>query len=215
MTTTKRQSVATRKRTAKVVSDVAVVARAPVPTDQQTLWLEQYFICGLNATEAALIAYNTTDREVAASIGSENLRKPYLRSRINERLDEFHLSANEVLARLAFMARGTMEEFIDADSQTIDLRKAKQAKKLGLIKKFKTKFITTTKTDVDGNTEDIEVAEIELELYDAQAALVHVGKHLNLWNTDTNININLTQLSDEELRQVAAGKKVVSIEASK
>jgi len=188
-------------------SEVAV----EVPTDKEALWVEQYFICGLNATEAALAVYGTTDREVASSIGSENLRKPLLRDRINARLDEFHMGANEVLARMAFMARGSMEEFVDADSLTIDLKKAKAAKKLGLIKKLRTKF--TTFTDKDGG--ESETVEIELELYDAQAALRDIGKHWALWGGDVTNNYNLTILSDEALRDLAAGKKPREIEMPK
>ena len=186
--------------------------------DQQRMFIEQYFINGLNATEAALAVYDTTDRHVAQVMGSENLSKPVIRARINERLDEFHLTANEVLARLAFHARGSMEEFIDVDSGTVDLKKARAGKKLGLIKKFRTKFTTTTKTTGDGKraiTEEIEVLETEIELHDAQAALVHIGKHLGLFQADTTINFNM--LTDDQLADLAAGKPVrtISVEAGK
>lgn len=180
-------------------------------TDKERLFVEQYFICGLNGTEAALAVYDTTDRHVAAVMASDNLAKPDIRARVNERLEQFGLAANEVLARLAMHARGTMEDFIDPDSGAIDMKAAKKARQLHLVKKYRTKY--TTFTDKDGGESD--TLETEVELYDAQAALVHIGKHLNLFQVDQNININLTQLSDEELRQVAAGKKVISIEASK
>lgn len=179
-------------------------------TDQQRLFVEQYFINGMNATEAALAVYDTTDRHVAQVMGSENLSKPVIRARINERLDQFHLTANEVLARFAFHARGSMEEFIDVDSGTIDLKKARDGKKLGLIKKFRTKFTTTTKTTGDGKraiTEEIEVLETEIELHDAQAALVHLGKHLGLFQPEVNIN-NFNMLTDDQLEALANGKPV-------
>ncbi len=211
----------TRKRTPKstavaVVSQPVeiVVENAPLP-DKWELFVDQYFICNLNGTEAAMITFNCSTRESAASVASEYLRKPEIAARIEERLAEFHLSANEVLARLSMMARGSMEEFIDPDSGVIDLKKAKQAKKLGLIKKYRTKFTTTTRTDNDGNAEDVETTEIEIELYDAQAALVHVGKHLNLFAADTNLNINLSLLSDEQLRSLASGKKYNDVEMPK
>jgi len=153
--------------------------------------------------------YNPKDRDVAASMASDLLSLPKVRACVDQRLDQFHLSANEVLARLAFHARGSMEYFLDPDSLTIDLRKAKQAKQLGLIKKFRSKI--TTMTDKDGA--ETEIIETELELYDAQAALVHIGKHLGLFNADVNINFNM--LSDEQLEQLANGKKVVTIEAGK
>lgn len=180
-------------------------------TDLQRQFAENYFIHNLNGTEAALATFDTTDRVTAASMAYEYLRLPHIAAYVTERLAEYHLSANEVLARLSFMACGSMEDFIDADSMSIDLKRAKAAKKLGLVKKLRTKF--TTFTDKDGN--ESETTEIELELYDAQSALVHVGKHLGLFSADTTINLNM--LSTEQLEQLAAGKAVrtVTIEAQK
>lgn len=230
-----RKTAKTTKRVIAPVADVLAVTKEYTIkrgewaglTDKQRLFVEQYFICGLNGTEAALVVYDTTDREVAAAIGGENLRKPSIRAHVDARLDQFHLSANEVLARLAFHARGSMEHFIDPASGTIDLKKAEQAKQLGLIKRFKTKFTTTTKqtaplsmADDDEKrqrvtTEESEVMEIEVELHDAQSALNLLGKHLNLF-TDKSINLNLTpddlkKMSVEELEQLAAGKPVTRI----
>lgn len=182
-------------------------------TNLQRLFIDNYFIHNLNGTEAVLATFDTTDRAVAAAMASEYLRIPKIRARVNARLDEFHLSADEVLARLAYHARGSMEDFVDADSGTIDLAKARRAKQLGLIRRFKTKFTTTTKTHEDGTTEETEVSEVEIELYDAQAALVHLGKHLNLFSSD--ININILQCTDDELEQLAAGKKLISVEAQR
>ena len=206
--TGKPRSAKPRKGSAR--KTVAVVDPNEL-TDKQRLFIEQYFVCGLNATEAALAVYDTTDREVAASIGGENLRKPQIRERINDRLDEWHMGANEVLARMSFHARGSMEEFVDADSLTIDLKKAKAAKKLGLIKRLRTKF--TTFTDKDGG--ESETVEIEIELYDAQASLRDLGKHWGLFAADQNINFNFNQLSDEALRDLAAGRKPREIEMPK
>jgi phage terminase small subunit len=203
------------KRKAKAVvakpKQQKTVAVTDVLSDKERLFIEMYFICELNGTEAALAVYDTTNRAVAATIAWENLRKPEIRRRVDARLDEYHLQANEVLARLAYHARGSMVDFIDPDSGTIDLKKAKEAKALGLIKRYKTKFMTTTKAaignDGEPTTEEIETIEIELELYDAQAALVHVGKHLNLF-TDKSINLNLdlTKTSDEDLMLLSQGK---------
>lgn len=176
-------------------------------TDLQRLFIDNYFIYNLNGTEAALASFNTTDRATAAAMAYEYLSKPHIRARVEARLDEFHLGANEVLARLAYHARGSMDDFIDPDSNTINLSKAARAKQLGLIKRFKTKFTTTTHTDKDGATHETEISEIELELYDAQAALVHLGKHLNLFSAD--VNINILNCTDEELQQLAEGKKII------
>lgn len=177
-------------------------------TDKQRLFIEQYFICGMNATEAALAVYDTTDRHVAQVMGSEVLSNPVIRARVDERLAQFQLTANEVLARLAFQARGSMEEFID-DSGSIDIMKAKRAKQLHLLKKFKVRHVEFS--DKQGN--ETITTETEIELHDSQAALVHIGKHLGLFQPEVNIN-NFNMLTDEQLEALANGKPVRVIDAA-
>lgn len=191
-------------RKASKGKNTKAVAKRDVLTDKELMFIEQYFICKLNGTEAALAAYDTTDRHVAASIASENLSKPDIRTRVDARLAQFHINADEVLARMAFDARGSMEDFVDPDSGTIDLKKARDAHSLGLLKKYRTKFTTFTSKDGD----ETETNEIEIELYDGQAARRDLGKHLGLFiDRNVNLNVDLTQLSDEELRRLVEGKK--------
>lgn len=205
-----RERKATRKSAKRATTAEIVVSAEPTLTDQQMLFIEQYFICGLNATEAALAVYDTKDRHVAQVMGSENLSKPVIRARVDERLAQFQLTANEVLARLAFQARGSMEEFID-DSGSIDIMKAKRAKQLHLLKKFKVRHVEFS--DKQGN--ETITTETEIELHDSQSALVHLGKHLGLFQADTTINFNI--LTDDQLADIAAGKPVrtISVEAGK
>lgn len=170
-------------------------------TDKQKMFVEAYFICHLDATEAAMQVYDCKDRSVARSIGAENLAKPAIRARVDARLAQFHLTADEVLARIAFHARGSMAEFLDPDSGVIDTAHAKDAQALGLIKRYRTKQIINLK-------DDTETLETEVELYDAQAALRDLGKHLGLFiERNVNLNFDPRKLSDEELRQLVEGKK--------
>lgn len=176
-------------------------------TDKEWMFVAQYFIHNLNGTEAAMNSYDCKDRSVASVVASELLAKPKIRAHVEDRLAVFHLSANQVLARLSMQAMSSMEDFID-DSGSLDVVKAKRAKQLHLLKKFKSRHIEFS--DKQGN--ETITTEVELELHDAQAALVHIGKHLNLFSVDTNININLTNLSDEALMQLASGKKPFDVE---
>lgn len=185
----------------------AVVRKRDALTDKQRLFIEMYFICGLNATDAAMQVYDCKDRHVARAVGAENLAKPAIRARVDERLAQFQATADEVLARTTFFARGSIASFIDPDSGVIDLSKAKEAADLGLIKRYRTKQIINAK-------DDTETVETEIELYDAQASLRDLGKHFGLWN-DGAVNINFNQLSDADLEALAAGKKVISVEAGK
>lgn len=94
---------------------------------------------------------------------------------INARIAELKMQSDEVLLRLADQARGSMGDFISLDERgevSIDIRKAAEARKLHLIKKLKK---TVKRGDWGSET------TIEIELYDAQAAQVHLGKHHRLF----------------------------------
>jgi hypothetical protein len=83
------------------------------------------------------------------------------------------VSADEVLARLTEHAMGSMGDFISVvlveedgiKLDRIDLSKAQRAGKLHLIKRL-----------------SISKEGISIELYDAMAALVHLGKHFELFS---------------------------------
>jgi phage terminase small subunit len=217
-TTNKR----TPKRTAPVQEQsLIVIEDTERLTDKEAMFIDQYFINKLNGTEAAWLTYDCKSRAVASVIASELLAKPKIRTRVDARLDQYHMAADELLARIAADARGTMEYFIDPGSGVIDLKKAAEANALGLLKRYKTKFITTTRTTGRGEsavTEEIETAEVEVELYDAQAARRDIGKHLGLFAADSTINFNFLQnASDDDLKALASGKpiKTVNVEAQK
>lgn len=89
-------------------------------TLKQRKWIEAYIETG-NATEAALIAYDCKDREVAGSIGSENLQKLAL----EEVMEEAGLSDSHLLKKLykGLEANKVISANItygDADEQTND-----------------------------------------------------------------------------------------------
>ena len=133
-------------------------------TNKQKLFIEHYLTC-MNASEAARRAgYSVVS---ARSTGSELLTYPDIRAAIEARISEAAMVADEVLARLADQARGTLEDFItiSSDGAIVDLDKARKAGKLHLLKKFK--------EDKDGN--------ITVELHDPQAALVHLGRYHGLF----------------------------------
>lgn len=74
-------------------------------TDKQRLWVEAYLETW-NATEAAKQAGYNGSYDTIRAIGSQNLSKSHLKAAIEERLTEAAMSANEVLARIARIARG-------------------------------------------------------------------------------------------------------------
>ena len=136
-------------------------------TDRQRVFVAEYTRCW-NATEAARIA----GYKDPGSSGYENRIKPEIKAAIDARLKAHHLGADEVLARLADHALGSMDDFISVrpnldtgyPEPVIDIEKARAAGKLHLIKKIR-----------------IDDKGTAIELYDASAALTLVGKHHELF----------------------------------
>jgi phage terminase small subunit len=139
-------------------------AKRPKLSYKQRAFVEHYLITW-NASEAARRAgYSKKGADVT---GHNLLVNPSISAAIEARLTDLQMSADEALIRLAAQARGDMESFIDISKGSvpkIDLAKARRAHKLHLIKRF------TNTTSVAGSS------TATIELYDAQAALVQIGR---------------------------------------
>lgn len=146
-------------------------------TNKQEAFVNAYLTCW-NATKAAIAAGYS--EKTARQIGSENLAKPDIASRVRARIAENAMSADEVLARLADQARGDVGELVDSHTFTLDWEKAKEKGATRLIRKIKQTIIMNEKTE-----QQTEI--FEFELYDAQAALVHIGKQLGLFVNKTEV----------------------------
>lgn len=150
--------------------------------NKQRVFIEEYFK-DWNATQAALRAgYSVRS---AYSIGQENLKKPEIMDAIQARIDEKVMSADEVLIRLGEHARGDIGNFLDISSMSfgVDLDAAKEKGMTHLIKKVKMRTTTTlSKEGIETETHDIEI-----ELYDAQNALIQIGKHHKLFTDNTDL----------------------------
>lgn len=163
-------------------------------TAKQRAFIEAYAQCG-NGVEAARRADYKGDDARLLFIAAENLRKPKIAEAIRARLGEQVMAADEVLARLSDLARGDMADFITVTDgePVLDLAKAAQRGKLHLIKR--------TWQGSSGGW--------QIELYDAQRALVELGRHHKLFtdrvkhNGEIDVKLNLDALSDDELEQLA------------
>jgi len=145
-------------------------------SNKQRVFVEEY-LKDWNATQAALRAGYSA--KTAYSIGQENLKKPEVNTAIQARITEKVMSADEVLLRLADQARGSMEDFLTAGE--IDLLKAEQNGKLHLVKR-----VSVT-----------DKGTVTLELHDAQAALVHIGRHHGLFVDKQEISGSLGVTIDD------------------
>lgn len=87
------------------------------------------------------------------------------------------MRATEVLQRLGAQARADLGEFI-TDHGEIDLVAMRKRQATGLIKKFK----RTVRSGVSPNGAEWSEEYVEVDLHDAQAALVHLGRHHGLFD---------------------------------
>lgn len=109
----------------------------------------------------------------AGAIGHELLKKPEIRAAIDARLDELKMSADEVLTRLSEQARASLGDFVQIDASGKP-EIALSPSKMHLIKSLKirpTEFGTS----------------YEFEMYDAQQALVHLGRNRQIFTDKTDI----------------------------
>lgn len=168
---------------------------------RQRLFVDAYIANGMNATRAAKQAGYSA--RTAYSTGSRLLKVVEIQQAIQEQLSRFAMSKEEVLARLTAQARGTMEHFYDADAGMIDMMRARDAGVMHLVKK-----VTRTMG------EDKET--IAIELYDAQAALVQLGRYHKLFTEQheiggkagaplqtVNIQAGLGELTDDNVNRAA------------
>lgn len=150
---------------------------------QHVAFINAYFDLGFNGTRAAIAAKYS--RKTARQQASRLLTRVDIRDEIDRRLEEEAMGRHEVLARLAQEARGDMRDFIGKSSK--ELEKHPDG---NLIKKYKNIITTTTVTTIDaeGNPviERTIEEKIDLELYDAQAANIQLGRHHGLFTDKTD-----------------------------
>lgn len=140
-------------------------------TTKQQAFVEAYLANGFNGTRAAQSAGYTGSENTLAVIASENLRKPHIKQYVDERLNEFKMSADEVLVRLSEHARGDLGEFLGLEESEV-----RNHPKSWLVKRYKRTITRRGKSD-----DPIETETVEIELHDPQAALVHLGRYHKLF----------------------------------
>jgi phage terminase small subunit len=151
-------------------------------SNKRMAFVNEYLV-DFNATQAAIRAgYSTKGARVQ---GCNLLANPNIKESIKARLDEKAMSANEVLTRLAEHARGDIGDFLDISKVgfEVDLATAFEAGITHLIKKVKMHTVTTLSKD----GVETETNTVEIELYDAQAALVQLGRYHKLFTDKTDV----------------------------
>jgi len=154
-------------------------------TPKAQRFVEVYLTCWIGTYAARDAGYKWPDKRAW-----QLLRDPLIQDAIAKRMAEVAMEANEALARLAEQARMNVADFFANGDPAQGLNTEYLRTHGHLVKKVKTV------------TNKLGEVVVELELHDAQAALVHIGKHLKLFTeqvdfTEKVIVINRANVQDE------------------
>lgn len=194
---------------------MAVNENTPLRGKQQA-FVDNYFLCDFNGTEAAAKSGYSGSRQVLAAIASENLSKPHIQAAIQARMREKTMQADEVLYRLSKMAAATMADFLEFSNDrgghdnevAIDLYRARGRGALGLIRDLE---IDETVASAGGG-EQVRARKIKIKLHDAKDALKTLAR---VWGLDGDTRgtaenplvvatVDLAERSDDELKNSLA-----------
>lgn len=167
-------------------------------TAKQNRFVEEYLI-DLNATQAAIRAGYSAG--TAKEIGSENLTKPNIRSRIDEAVAERSrrtgVNQDRIIRELAKMAFVNAADMIDMDNAK--LKVCTSPDDTAAVQSVKVKKTIS---------ENSETVEREIRIADKIKALELLGKHLGMFKDKIELSggldVEKTKL-DDLIRQMRGG----------
>ena len=147
-------------------------------TKKQKKFIEEYLI-DLNATQAAIRAGYSPD--TAGSIGSENLKKPEIRVRIDkamaERSKRTGINQDRIIEELAKIALLNPKNLINFEEATV--KEEATEEDLAAISSVRVKCFPT---------KDGEGIEREIKMYDKAKALELLGRHLGMFKDKVEVS---------------------------
>lgn len=147
-------------------------------TKKQKKFVEEYLI-DLNATQAAIRAGYSPD--TAGSIGSENLKKPEIRVRIEkamaERSKRTGINQDRIIEELAKIALLNPKNLINFEEATV--KEDATEEDLAAISSIRVKRFPT---------KDGEGIEREVKMYDKAKALELLGRHLGMFKDKVEVS---------------------------
>jgi phage terminase small subunit len=161
---------------------------------KQQAFVEEY-LKDFNATQAAIRAGYSA--KTAGSIGGQLLKKLEISRAIKEGVAERAMGADEVLLRIADIARGSLDDCLD-EHGNISMVKARENGKLHLVRRYSSS----------------EKFGEEVELYDKLKALELLGKNngaLGELKDALLKNLDLDKLTLNQLQGLANGDDIITV----
>lgn len=151
---------------------------------KQNAFVDAYLL-SFNATQAAIKAGYS--EKTAQEQGSRLLSNVIVREVVSSRIAEKAMGKDEVLIRMADIARGDIAQLMEVSTVgfTLDMAKAQERGLTKLIKRIRQK--TTTYLAKGESDEDREETVLEIELYSAYDALLQLGKEQGLFATKLKV----------------------------
>lgn len=137
----------------------------PLRTNHR-LFVAEY-LKNFNGTRAYKAVYPDSSDYAARTSASALLTNPNIRAHIAAQIAERLMSADEAMLGIADIARGDIGELLD-NNGLLDIRMAKEKGLTRLLRKIRQK--TVTRIGKKDDDDDVEITEIEFEMYDAHAA---------------------------------------------
>jgi phage terminase small subunit len=187
------------------------------------LFAEEYLRHNCNGTEAARACGHTGTDASLAVIASRLLKSVKVQEHLKARRKQIAMDVDEIIARLADEARGSMEDFQrDDDPERLDLAKGKRLRKMHLVKEFSEKVVKTWRyrqgTGKDAVEVEEQLVERRIKLHDAQAAKrILLDYHGVLRDRTPDLpkdEKELTEVLAEEVERVS-GEKVLDFKGGK
>jgi phage terminase small subunit len=144
----------------------------PRLTIKQKIFIQEYIKCGTAAEAARRSGYSL---RTAPAIGHELMKKPHVRNEIERMVAEKAMATDEVLARLADLARADIGRWMDKKGN-INVAQMKKDNATHLINSIK----TTRKTGTHRDGTEWETVITNVTLYNSQEALKTLLQYLSL-----------------------------------
>lgn len=179
-------------------------------TPYQAAWVEQYFICGMDATAAVrkLRPGVKDPKRCGFALRHTPAVAKVLEARKAELARVAKASSEEVITRLSIVGRANIKAYLNGDWTLKPLEEIPEDLAFAILEHEDT---TTTKGHGENQT---TTRTVRIKLKDSLVALDKLARHLNLFKGDegqtVNVlaliqnNLHLKDLPSEDLRTIAA-----------
>lgn len=179
------------------------MATKPAKSDEKRALFVREYLIDRNGTRAAIAAgFSATSAHTTAHRLLKNADVRELIEKLEaERMERLDITADRILQETAKLAFANMDDFIvrqDDGTAYVDLSKVKRNHMAAVVE-------ITVDEYPEGKGEDKrDVRRTRFKLADKRAALEMLGKNHKLWTDkmDLNANLNIQDLSDEQLQQL-------------